>query len=99
MIDFSKPMRIVGSKRQVFVTGFDRWGTRLDTTQTGRNTGFLYDRTGDPLDEGCPWGAIENFDPSEGLFLPAEEVATPAMKRAQARIADENADHVLWGIF
>lgn len=99
MVSFEKPMRIVRSQRQVFITGNTRWGPRLDTTDTGRDTGFIYDRTGEPVDEGCPWGLIENFDPAEGLFLTTEEVMAPALKKAARRIADENADNPLWGAF
>lgn len=102
MIDYSRPIRTVRSKRQLYVTGWHHQGRTLDTRYTGHNcTGFAYDYEGNPVDEACPWGAIENI-PEESPFIEVVQVSTPEERRKQRELAAEiekNQDNPLWGAF
>ncbi|SFJ48307.1 hypothetical protein SAMN03159338_1519 [Sphingomonas sp. NFR04] len=95
MIDFSLPIRTVRTRRRLYVTG----GQRLDTRPDAIGTGFVYGALGSPVDEGCPWGKIETFDPTEDLFVEEEEVETPWARRAREETERANASSPLWGMF
>jgi hypothetical protein len=103
VIDFSRPIRTVRSKRQLFVTGRRSDGSvMVDTTNSGHPmTGFAYDYDGFPMAEGCPLGRIENA-PAETPFIEITEVCTPADLRRRREFAaalEANHDNPLWGAF
>lgn len=107
MIDYTKPVQTAGSKRRLFVSGYDRGYYMLDTLPDRKNTGFRYDGHGEPVD-GCPWGAVENVS-EDDVFLatewvnPKDAVNTQLREKRAAEFAvaaeRDNSSNPLWGMF
>ena len=107
MFDYSKPIQTVGSKRRLFVTGYDRGFVMLDTIAGRVNTGFRYDDYGQPVD-GCPWGKVKNV-PEDDVFLavewvdPKDAINTKLREQRAAEFAADaerdNSSNPLWGMF
>ena len=107
MIDYTKPVQTTGSKRRLFVSGYDRGYFMLDTLADRKNTGFRYDSFGEPVD-GCPWGQLENV-PEDDVFLstewvdPKDAINTHLREKRAAEFAAaaerDNSSNPLWGMF
>lgn len=107
MIDYTKPVQTVGSKRRLFVSGYDRGYVMLDTLADRKNTGFRYDGRGRPVD-GCPWGDVEEV-PEDSVFLstewvdPKDAINTKLREQRAAEFAADaerdNSSNPLWGMF
>jgi hypothetical protein len=101
LIDTDKPIRTVRSKRRMFVVGERAGlGLRLDFRQYSHPTaGTLFGWDGQPVDDDCPLGPIENYE-EESPFLDVVDVHEKREREAfQARVQDELGDHELFGLF
>lgn len=92
MIDWKQPVRLKKNKREVFVVGYcngEVWGNGRVVGPEDRwgSGGIPYNVLGQPQVE-SPWGEIENFDATEGLFEDEEYVATPKQRREMRELLD-----------
>ena len=100
-LDWSKPLRLVKTGRQVYHKGFDCEAARVGLGEFGGSE-FYYTETGQPYAKDCPWGAIENFNLADAELLTIEEVAAPAEAASRKIIAEgieKMRDNPLWGSF
>lgn len=105
MIDWNLPLRLVATKRQVYLvyrcdkSGWvrvgidDQWGSGgVSFNKDGsRLPGFAY----------APgWEEVENFDPLAELMAEAKIVVdTPDARKRRAEISEAVADNPLFGMF
>lgn len=97
MIDWASPVRTARSKRRLYVVGWTDRGPQLDAEPDARS-GVPYLRNGEPQGA-IPWGAVENFDPAEGLFDGWHDVPSPAARRFEREQRETHEDNPLFGLF
>lgn len=101
MIDWDKPLRLVGSKRQVYRVDGSKWGGMICVGPDNRwgSGGVWFHPDGTTIDPPPGWEVVENFDPLAELLAGVEEVETPQQRKMREALQDQARDNPLFGAF
>jgi hypothetical protein len=100
MLRSDEPIRTKRTHKRLFFKGMNGGYLRLDTRQDSPwSSGVLYAPSGDPADDACPWGPVENFE-EESPFLDVVDIKEKAEREQfQRHIQEELGDNELFGLF